>query len=298
MARRPPERAPALIRTFWGGGEDLERPRVVLVHPGALAPASYLELATALQPRADLFVVDLEQVPEYFQAALTGGHPTITIPQLASRVDDALWERGLLSPPWVLAGWSFGGVIGHALTAALTDDELPEGLFVLDSIAPVPEYTKDDADLDPAMVLRWFAMYLAAKRNAAVQVPAGALDGKDFDSGLAVVLDAAIRDGALRPDTSLPGLRKAFRAYMDGLLRNNRLARGHQPVPTRVPVALVRPEFGLLDEEDPLGWGSLAPRLTVEHCPGDHYSMLRHPVAVRQIADLAWRLLVGNPIAH
>jgi|GEM_PF-6149974 len=309
MARRR-ERAPALIRAFWGGGEDLERPRVVLVHPGAMAPICYLELATALQPRAELFVVDLEQVPEYFQAALTGGRPAITVPELASRVDDALWERGLLGPPWVLAGWAFGGVVGHALTASLTDDELPEGLFLLDTVAPAPgngngnRYGNGlgDADLDPGLALRWFAMYLAARRGAAIRLPGWALDGKDLDGGLGLVLDAAVRDGALRQDASLSGLRNAFRTYLDGLLRGNRLAGGYQPAPARVPVVLVRPEQGLFEhgpgaagDGDALGWGRLAPRLSVERCAGDHYSMLRDPSAVRRIAEVARRLLVGGP---
>lgn len=61
MVRRY-DRAPALIRAFWGGGEYLERPRVELVHPGTRTPrnasaTSYLELAAALLPRAELFVV-------------------------------------------------------------------------------------------------------------------------------------------------------------------------------------------------------------------------------------------------
>jgi thioesterase domain-containing protein len=296
MVRRH-DRAPALIRAFWGGGENLERPRVVLVHPGALPATSYLELAAALLPKAELFVVDLEQVPEYFQAALSGGHAEITIGQLAARIDDALWERGLLAPPWLLAGWSFGGVVGHALTTTLGDDEQPEGLFLLDSIAPVPEYTKPDDELDLGLVLGWFAMYLAAKRGAPVPVSARRLAGATLDAGLRLVLDAAVAHGALRPGTPLPGLRKVFNAYTDGLLRNNRLAAAHTPAPTSVPVCLIRPERGLLETEDPLGWRSLAPNLTERRCPGDHYSMLRDQQAVQLIAAAAWQSLVGSRLA-
>lgn len=290
------ERAPALIRTFWGGGENLERPRVVLVHPGALSANCYLELAAALLPRAELFVVDLEQVPEYFQAALSGGHADITITELAARIDEALWCRGLLGPPWLLAGWSFGGVVGQALTEALAEDEQPEGLFLLDSIAPVPAYTRADGDLDPAMVLGWFAMYLTAKRGAPVPVSAADLAGVTVEAGLRLVLEAAVANGALRPGTPLSGLRKVFNAYADGLLRNNLLAAAHSPTPTQAPVCLIRPQRGLLDTPDPLGWTALAPRLTVRSCPGDHYSMLRDPAAVELIASAAWQSLVGNPL--
>lgn len=270
---------------------------MVLVHPGALAATSYVELAAALLPRAELIVVDLEQVPEYFQAALSGGHAGITIGELAARIDDALWDRGLLAPPWLLAGWSFGGVVGQALIAALAEYEQPEGLFLLDSLAPVPAYTKADGDLDLAMTLGWFAMYLAAKRAAPVPVPAAELAGVTLEAGLRLVLDAAVANGALRPGTPLPGLRKVFNAYTDGLLRNNRLTAAHSATPISVPVCLIRPERGLLDTPEPLGWASLAPQLTVRCCPGDHYSMLRHPAAVELIASAAWQFLVGSPLA-
>lgn len=298
MARRH-DRAPALIRAFWGGGQDLERPRTVLVHPGALSTTGYHELAAALLPGADLFVVDLEQIPEYWEAALRGGHASISIPELATRVDDALWERGLLAPPWVLAGWSFGGVVAHALTTALADDEQPDGLLLLDSIAPVAEYTKADDELDAGMVLRWFAMYLAAKRGRPVSVPARRLAAADLDleTGLGLVLEAAVAGGALRAGTPLAGLRKVFASYRDGLLRNNRLAGGYTPVPTSVPACLIRPERGLLDTSDPLGWGSLTAELATRSCPGDHYSMLRDRDAVRVIATAARYSFAGTWLA-
>ncbi|NUT97840.1 MAG: thioesterase, partial [Saccharothrix sp.] len=47
-----------------------------------------------------------------------------------------------------------------------------------------------------------------------------------------------------------------------------------------VPVTLVRPDRGLLPTPDPLGWDALAPGLSTTACPGDHYSMLRHPGAL------------------
>ncbi|MEU0580342.1 thioesterase [Streptomyces griseoincarnatus] len=283
-ARRP---APPLVRAF-GAASGLPRRRVLVVHPGALPAGHYAELAAVLPADTALHVVDLEQVPEYFQAALRGGRADVTVPELARQAADALRAQGLFDRPWTLVGWSFGGVVGHALTAHLATDELPRRAVLLDSIAPVPAYTRDDEEVGADLVVPWFCMYLAAKRGGTLTAPVpGPAGPGDVDGPLTAVLGQALEHGVLRPGTTLPGLRKVYDAYVDGLLRNNRLVRGFRPGPARVPVTLLRPERGLLDTPAPLGWEQLAGDLTVEHTPGDHYTMLRDPVAVKTTAARA-----------
>ncbi|WP_217250869.1 thioesterase domain-containing protein [Streptomyces sp. AC602_WCS936] len=282
--RRP---APPLIQAF-GTESGTPRRRVLVVHPGALPAGHYAELATALPPHTELHVVDLEQVPEYFQAALRGGRAGTTVPELAATAAGALRSRGLFDRPWALVGWSFGGVVGHAMTALLDPEELPRRAVLLDSIAPVPDYTRDDDEVGADLVMPWFCMYLAAKRGGTLTAPAAGPAGPgDVDGPLTAVLGQALDHGVLRPGTTLPGLRKVYDAYLDGLLRNNRLVRGFRPGPARVPVTLLRPERGLLDTPAPLGWEQLAGDLRVEHTPGDHYSMLRDPVAMKSAAAIA-----------
>lgn len=286
---RPSERprAPSLVRAF-GPASGTPRRRVLVVHPGALPSGHYAELAAALPAHTELHVVDLEQVPEYFQAALRGGRADITVPELAARAADALRSRGLFGRPWALVGWSFGGVVGHALTALLAPEELPRRAVLLDSIAPVPDYTRADGEVGADLVMPWFCMYLAAKRGGTLTAPAvGRAGPADVDGLLGAVLGQALERGVLRPGTTLPGLRKVYDAYLDGLLRNNRLVQGFRPGPARVPVTLLRPERGLLATPDPLGWEQLTDDLGVEHTPGDHYSMLRDPVAVKSAAAIA-----------
>ncbi len=89
-ARRP---APPLVRAF-GPAAGTPRRRVLVVHPGALPAGHYAELAAVLPPDAALHVVDLEQVPEYFQAALRGGRAGVTVPELARQAADALRAQG------------------------------------------------------------------------------------------------------------------------------------------------------------------------------------------------------------
>lgn len=255
----------------------------MLVHPGAIPVSHYLELAAGVEPLRDLVIVDLERMPAYFEAALTR-RVTTTIGEIAADVVRALRELPVAGRNWVLAGWSFGGTICHALLDLLDEDELPQRVLVLDALAPVPEFTARDGELDPVQVLGWFAMYLAAKRGGTVDVR---LRGTEFEPALAEVLDAAVAGGALLPGTTTAGLRKVFTTYRDGLLRNNHLVLAHSPQWTDVPLVVLRPERGLVDRPGALGWDQVAESPKVLRCPGDHYTMLRDPAAIRCFAEIS-----------
>lgn len=276
---------PLLIRSPGTAGPRARL--VVMVHPGAIPVSHYRELAEGIGPSRELVIADLERVPEYFEAALTGGRTSTTIDEIASDVAKALRELPIADADWVLAGWSFGGAICHALLDALDAHELPRRVLVLDALAPVPEFTAADGDLDPLVVLGWFAMYLAAKRGGEVTVSPDELREQDFEHALAAVLRAGIAGGALLPGTTVAGLRKVFTSYRDGLLRNNKLVSTHRPQWTEVPFVVLRPERGLVDKPGALGWEQVADSPEVLHCPGDHYTMLRDPAAIRRFAENA-----------
>lgn len=256
--------------------------RVVLVHPGAVSVTEYRTLVSALPVGTDTQVLNLERVPAYFQAALSAEPPRTSVDELAASCVGALRGKGLLSRPWTLVGWSFGGVVGHALTSSLREEERPDRLVLLDSIAAVDAYAPEGDVVDRDLVIPWFAMYLGAKRGVTVEQPA-LRSAESVDQALEPVLYAAIKAGALHPSTELPGLRKVFDAYLGGLSRNARLTSVHDPGPATVPLTLVRPERGLLSTPEPLGWDSLASDLRVEASGGDHYTMLRDGAAVGHI---------------
>jgi thioesterase domain-containing protein len=259
---------------------------VHVVHPGALAPQVYEGLAEVLPEGDGLTVLDLGAVPEYADAALTGGRAATTVPALAERLLAAMEP---VSGPHTLAGWSFGGVMALAMAHALPTAQRPERVVLLDSIAPTEAYQQPDDALQPALLLDWFAMYLGAKRDRPVPLAPGALDGLGVDDGLPVVLDAAVSAGTLLPDTPLPGLRKLYDTYVDGLLRNNRLTSPYRPAPAPLPLVLVKAERSLIPGDETLGWLPLAPHgLTVHLCPGDHYTMLGRPDSLGVLARLLY----------
>jgi thioesterase domain-containing protein len=188
--------------------------------------------------------------------------------------------------PFVLVGWSFGGVIAFAMAEQLEERMPAERVVLLDSIAPVDEFKRPDA-LAVDLVLGWFAMYLAAKRGTRLPLASGAAASLPLGDALALILQAATAARALPVWTTLPGLRKVYDTYVDGLRRNNELARAFVPHPAALPLTLIKPAGSLLPGSRTLGWDTLAgTALDVRVCSGDHYTMLGEPTAIAAVAAI------------
>lgn len=255
--------------------------QVYAVHPGALPLTAYQALADALPAHTALAVLDLQQLSEYRQAD-AGGRTSSSVEQLARR----LCQELSTSSRFTLLGWSFGGVIAFAMAEQLraAGRPLPEQVLVLDSIAPVEALKQPDEALRPEMLLGWFAMYLAARWGRSLPTPAPAA-GATLDDRLRPLLAEGIDSGALRPETTLAGLRKLYETYVDGLQRNNRLANRYVPQPARCMLTVVTAERSLLPAAGSLGWRQLAGTgLRLRTCPGTHYTLLTEPLAVARIA--------------
>ena len=264
-------------------------PPLAFVHPGALAPTVYEE--TQRQYPGQLVLINLERNHDYVRAALTGDTGRLAIDDLVDDAIDVLRSSIDLSQSWNAAGWSFGGVVANALIARLEPEERPRGLLLYDSIAAVPGYVRelgDAEDLQPAdraQVLGWFAMYLSAKKGVDLGMAEGDFTGLDGQTGIELVLDRALERGLLSPGTSIDGIGKVFEVFVRGLRRNNQLAGEHTAPHSTVPVALFRPEKGLLPGDPHLGWNQVCPHLTVADVPGDHYSMVDHPDVVSRAVE-------------
>jgi thioesterase domain-containing protein len=292
---RAPETPRTLVRSL-KEPVGAAAPAVYVVHPGSLPADVHQALADALPPELAVAVLDLQEVEEYWHAALNKGRVDISIEEIAARFARELSTLHAGRGPFVLVGWSFGGVLALALAERLGPELQPDHLFLLDSIAPVNEFKQPDDELALEMLLAWFAMYLGAKRGKALRIDAEAFAGLSLEEGLARLLDAAIAGEVLQPGTPLVGLRKLYDTYVDGLYRNNRLTAPYAPQPTRLPLTLVKPERSLLPDSPTLGWDELAAGgLRVETCPGDHYTAISDPAAVAQIAALVREELAPTP---
>ncbi|MFG2773472.1 hypothetical protein [Streptomyces sp. NPDC048350] len=341
MARRPSRAAAAQVlvrhRATPPGGRT-----VYAVHPGALPVATWANLAGALPQDTGFVVLDVGAVPAYVEAALNPGASDLTVDRLVDILIDAYRADiggtaaggaggveaggaggaeavgagraeavgaggaeavgGGTAGPVTFVGWSFGGVLAHGMTERLKPEERPDGIVLLDSIAPTETYTYAEDDfVDPRIVLRWFAMFLGAKRGTDVpfrtpsfppaatssEVPSSTVGADHVLAGLEQLLQDAVACGALPEGTPVQSIRKLFDAYTAGLLRNNRLTSPYRPLPATVPLTQIKARHSLIPSDPTLGWAELAVGTVEAHSvPGDHYTMLIRPDASRAIAGL------------
>ncbi|MFF9130682.1 thioesterase domain-containing protein [Streptomyces sp. NPDC014806] len=295
-ARMRPAAERPLLTPLRAAAHPAARP-VVAVHPGALPPAVWHDLAAALPEHSTPYLCDLGTVPAYVTAALDPAAPVPGVRDLAARCLGELTAAGLTDGPLTLVGWSFGGVVALEIAARLDARGAGPvtGLVVLDSIAPVAAFQRADDQLDPPTLLGWFAMYLGARRGHDLTLAPGALDGHGEDDGLDVLLGAALAQGVLPAGTEPAGLRKLYTAFRSGLLRNNRCTAGYLPAPLHTPITLLMPRRSLLPDSPDLGWEQLGTRpLRRIDVPGDHYTMLQQP---RTAAVLAALLAAPDAVA-
>lgn len=278
----PRRRTTALVTTLADGG-PAARLQVYAIHPGALPATGWQGLATALPADVAVHVASLDAIPEYLTAAAPASTATPRLADLAARVAAALPAPH--GAPTVLVGWSFGGVVAYELATTLP--QRPTELVLLDSIAPVDQFTVADRELvDGDTLIRWFAMYLCAKRGSALPATID-LRGDTEQDRLSRLLRWCTGTGVLPSDTPPTGLLKLYRSFLGGLSRNNRVVRGYRPPPTDLPTTLVKPIGSLLPDHDALGWPTLArAQFTLHPAPGDHYTMLQQPSVWRAVADL------------
>ncbi|MFK4691298.1 thioesterase domain-containing protein [Streptomyces pristinaespiralis] len=300
MPPRPDPGAPRPVLRTLRASDGPAAHRVCAVHPGALASGEWSAVAGRLPKDTAFHLLDLGNVPEFLAAALDARAPVVPVTALAARCLDELAAAGAVAEPFTLVGWSFGGVVAYEMAARLHaagEGGAVRDLVLLDSIAPVPAFKRTDELMEPAMLLDWFAMYLAAKRGRPLALGLSAAERRHLaapEDGLARVLEAAVAQHVLPAGTELAGLRKLYAAYQGGLSRNNRSTAPYEPAPLDRALTLVKPAGSLLPDSGDLGWSGLSGRPVRQvDVPGDHYTMLRDPEAVGVLSGL----LAGSAVA-
>ncbi len=270
------------------GPVDERRPLVAFVHPGVLPASDYQGLADELADDSTVVVLDLTGIPEYWQAAMEGRRPDLSVERIADLFTAELGERAADAPAVVLAGWSLGGVVAYAMVRRWpADGPIDAGrvdLMLLDTMAPA-EKLPTNLTLATPVLLSWFAKYLGAKRGARLRLEEDRFALTSLDEGLAVVRDAAAELDVMDAGTPVVGLRKLYDTFVDGLVGNTVLTNPYEPPPADRELTLVKPEGSLRPASKDLGWSGLAAAgLRVRPCAGDHYTMLVDPAAVATIA--------------
>uniref|UniRef100_UPI001F07D8A0 thioesterase domain-containing protein n=1 Tax=Myxococcus vastator TaxID=2709664 RepID=UPI001F07D8A0 len=280
--------APTVLRlAVWLQGSDTEgatRDCVALQPEGAGTPVFFVHaVGGAVGPYRALARRMGRERPLYgFQAAgLDGREPPLEqVEALARRYVEAMRERQP-EGPYVLGGWSLGGVVAFEMARELERQGQSVALLVLlDSFAP--DENAPTREPDGTLLLAGMAMDLARTAGAESTLRPEVLSGLTDEEQFAVVVEHARQAGWLPPEVEASTLR----AWRDVTRANLRALASYRPGPVRCPVLLLRAKDAQRSQavEPSHGWARWVPSgLTMEDVPGDHYSAL-HPPHVETLA--------------
>jgi amino acid adenylation domain-containing protein len=178
--------------------------------------------------------------------------------------------------PYLLAGWSLGGMVAYEMARQLAAAGSEVALLAMIDVAP-PERSLP-LEMEPGSELSYF---LADLRGLAGRGLEAAAEAADPPATIEALLERAEVRAALPPDTGAEQVRElfaVFRANLEALLR-------YRPRPYGGRLTLIRAEDTAADSADGFhGWTALAGGGTEIHVlPGDHYSLLQAP----QVAALS-----------
>ncbi len=258
-------------------GHGDPRAPVVFVHPVGGGVTAYEELANRLDRQVLAFEMAAAPATPYDVGAL------------AERYLGALPPRAA-GTPYVLGGWSFGGLVAYEMAQRLSArGETVALVALIDSFVVAGGEPPDEVAIELG-----FLEEIAALRGRTAVLDAAELRGLEAKARLSLIEAEARRAGILPAAIRSDDFAAAYR-----LARGNLAAAfGYQPPANRAERVVLwraerrRPAF---DRALPascagrpdLGWAAaVGPALEIVRLPGDHYSLLTAPI----VADLALQL--------
>lgn len=252
------ELAASLLEPSMAGGRSLAPLR-----PGDSSPALFCIHGmgghiTSFQPLASKLV---DGHPVYGLQGLgldPGQQPQDSIEDMAAHY----WhEIRTVQPkgPYYLAGWSMGGLIAIEMARQLGKmGQEVAMLALLDTHLSLAEFEK--LKLDDESIIRWIAPHLEIPVEELKKLP---LDGQ----WERIAQEADLADEGFGV-VEIRRLAQVCRAHLAAMSRYS-----PQPYSGRTILFQAKAGLGRLDPR----WKSFCPHLSVEHVPGNHYSMLRRP---------------------
>lgn len=209
---------------------------------------------------------------------LHGGPLTDRLDALAQHYFDlitAAWPEG----PYLLAGWSAGGMLAQQVAVRLREQDRPVRLVALfDSVLADPdEPLPDDTEL-----LGQFAWDLAATLGATAPEVSGLRDlppAHRSEKLFAVLEESGVVPAGIRDEL-------ATRAAV--FSANARAYLSWRPRPVDVPLTLLPAQD--TDPAEAQRWQAYAPSVIRHTVPGNHHTML-HPPALTELAAVLRRCL-------
>ncbi|MEU3464243.1 beta-ketoacyl synthase N-terminal-like domain-containing protein [Streptomyces sp. NPDC006733] len=257
-----------------GGG----RPPLFLIHPAGGSTAVYRALVRRLG----------DDQPCYGLERLPGPDAVPERAAAYARLVREVRPRG----PWLLGGWSYGGVVAQETARLLAADGSVPALVLIDSVLPLPV-----PELPPIEEARRrfadFAAYVERTYGSPLPLPYDELAALD-DAGQIELVVKALEQAADLPAAVLEHQRTS---YLD--LRSG---ERHTPLPYAGRTLLYRAtrsaphtvqDARYTRTDEALGWDGSCADLSVTPVEGDHLSLL-DPPAVDDLAALLTRDLTPD----
>ncbi|MEO1529958.1 MAG: alpha/beta fold hydrolase, partial [Planctomycetota bacterium] len=232
------------------------RPPLFMIHPPGGIVVCYRELASQLSPEQPLYAVRSR-----------GLHGDETLPsslaEMASDYADAI-RRCCPDGPYLLGGWSLGGVIAFEVARQLRRTTgLLGGLVLLDSTVP------EKSDVGAASAGEEYGIELSLKQ----------LSHLTQDQQLPFLYNHAEKLGVLQEDAPRETVEKVIEDLRRLFSHHLNLCQDHELVELDMDVLLIRPDEvpGKSDERADRGWGRWVNTVDVSHVPGHHHSMIQMP---------------------
>jgi thioesterase domain-containing protein/acyl carrier protein len=246
------------------------RPPFFCVHAASGTVLAYASLARHLSGDQPFYGIQAQGVEDEAE-------PLTTVHAMAARY---LPEIRAVQPhgPYILGGWSLGGLIALEMARALVaEGEIVGTVVLFDAIVPL------GFDWEARFGARDARLILAALLGRLNEDdPPPNLNQLTPDEQLELVIEAGRRAGRVPPDFGIDQVRTQLR-----VLNINLDADLHYvPEPYLGRVALFRAgeAIGRPCEDPDGGWRPFAPRLETQIMPGDHYSMLLDSANAQTVA--------------
>ena len=242
---------------------------IFMIHPPGGIVICYRELASALDDEQPLLAIRSR-----------GLHGSETLPatmtEMATDYVQAI-RTAQPSGPYVLGGWSLGGVIAYEVARQLiAEGESIERLILLDST--IPEGASDAVESNDANKVGL---------EYGIDLTLDQLSELDEDEQLPFLWQHAVNLGVL-DETSHEDVVKQVLEDLKNLFHHHvKLTSEYRIKPLDVPILLVRPTdvpVQVKTSKD-RGWGNLARRVDVQYVSGHHHSMVQQP-HVTELADV------------
>ncbi|MGZ3240265.1 MAG: thioesterase domain-containing protein, partial [Burkholderiaceae bacterium] len=230
-------------------------------------------------------------------AGLSGEQPPLDqIAQMATLYLQAIRQ---IQPtgPYLLGGWSSGGVIAFEMARQLErDGETVERVVMLDTPAPLQHEAIDDL-----VMLGWFLEDLNIGFDA-VRTDLRALVGMEPSRQLAAALPLLKRSQSMDVELDLHQMELVYNVFRSII----HACRDYRPTPIGAPISVLRAKEGRVsefighpaDRKPDWGWSSFTRgQVTSAIVPGNHYTILSLEHGAVLLAELKNQLMRSREAA-